>query len=135
MTHTVELATDTQELRDAYRVVASESMRCAPPDISLYPADDMTYIAVEHGFAYVARDDSGTICGAALVWDDGHVKWLTLPAEDSIAVMEALLDHYKDTTGVSPWGEITNDQLRETVYAHPLMHSENGVGTWRKDPT
>lgn len=128
------LAVDVEELHGSYSRIASETMRCAPPEIDLHPDRAMIYAAVTHGYAYVARDEKGIICGAALIWPDGHVKWLTLPPEDSIAVMEALLNHYKDTTGISPWGEIANERLRETVYGHSLMHIADGrIGIWRKD--
>jgi hypothetical protein len=135
MTYTVELATDVDELRAAYPVVATEAMRCAPPGTDLHPDQADAYHAVQAQTAYVARDEAGIIRGMAIIQPDGRVSWLTLPRVDSLVVMEALLDHFKNTTGVSPYGDIATDGFRDHVLVHP-KNSRSGDGqrvTWRAD--
>lgn len=139
MTYTVEVATDADEVIAAYPQVAHESMRCSPPDRSLHPDDDGQ---VEHfvkvGWVYVARDEAGTIRGLAVIHRDirvGRCEWLTLPAEDGYAIMEALFDYYYDTTGLSVVGESPTASMVEWVSEHPKMtrRGETGV-VWREGP-
>jgi hypothetical protein len=134
MTYTVELITNVDELYTAYQRIAAEEMRCAPPDVNLHPDRSITRVAVEHGYAYVARDETGTICGAALIWPDGHGKWVTLPTSDALDVLAALLDHFKVTTGVVPWGQVETPALYDTISAHPDVTPGGGtVLYWKKD--
>ena len=131
MTYPSKSPPTRQELRDAYPQIVDESMRCGGPGIDLHPDDGIAHVAVEHGYAYVARDESGMICGAALIWPDGHVKWLTLPVQDSEIVMEALFDFATTHRGVTLWGNVETPALHDRIAAHNAVTDDEGVLRWR----
>lgn len=133
-TYTVELATDVDEVLAAYPRIASENMRCAGPGINLYPENTFIHFAVRHECMYVARDETHAIRGIAIIHDDGHARWLTLPDHrDAHEIMAALFDYFYEATGVSVWGDSEQPSMVQFVLQHPRMSAtgEDSV-IWRK---
>jgi len=112
-----------QKIVDNLNAVWNDNMRCSTNPNERFPPLDVLQSVVQSDatdgkyFAVVCVDtDTNTVAGVLVAKRSGQVRWWTsrtsVSDADTLAIQEAMCSVAQQRMGVSPWGYVSNADMR-----------------------